>query len=235
MRHVRGFLVRWRKLLPLMLVVALPILVLLQNVSWVRAEPTAKIVNTGTYIDSSKLLHVLGEVVNIGDVNLMSIFVNGSLYNATNHLVERQSIQLMSNILEPGQKAPFELVMSKSGTLVLTLQYKATAERLEEQLELFQAYTTKFLQLRAVGWVKNNGKRWAGGVRVIGTFYDEKGRVVHAEYFYSIPSVIPTGSGAYFQITIVGLRAQSIRSYALFAESNEYRSAVQFFTILSPS
>ena len=232
MGYTRGILVRWRKLLPLMLVVALPILDLLQSVSWVRAEPTAKIVNTGTYTDSLERLHALGEVVNTGDVNLTSILINGSLYNATNHLVEKQSTQLMSNMLEPGRKAPFELVMSKSGKLVLTLQYKATAGRLEEQLELFQAYTTKFLRLGAVGWVKNNGERWADPVRVIGTFYDEEGKVVHAEYFYSIPRTIPTGSGAYFEITIIGPRAQSIRSYALFAESNEYKSAVQFFTTL---
>jgi hypothetical protein len=69
--------------------------------------------------DSPDTFTILGEVTNHGNQPADSVKVSASFYDANNQLVDVENVYPQLSTLQPGQSAPFEIVVSKSSNPLL--------------------------------------------------------------------------------------------------------------------
>jgi hypothetical protein len=84
------------------------------------SKPPVLRVNYGNVrVDSPDTFTILGEVTNMGNQPADSVKVSTSFYDAGNQLVDVENVYPQISTLQPGQSAPFEIVVSKSSNPLL--------------------------------------------------------------------------------------------------------------------
>jgi hypothetical protein len=84
------------------------------------SKPPVLRVNYGNVrVDSPDTFTILGEVTNMGNQPADSVKVSTSFYDAGNQLVDVENVYPQLSTLQPGQSAPFEIVVSKSSNPLL--------------------------------------------------------------------------------------------------------------------
>ena len=214
----------------------LPLLVLLTLAAalpYVHASPNAMIQNDSSYTDSLGYYHVVGEVLNNGDASLTFIKISGVFKDSGSQVADTELTYAYTNYLPAGQKAPFDLFVAdtqKSSHVVsytLALEYEATTGAVPLQLTIEGTTSSPdslgFLEV--VGQVRNSGQTISNFTKVVGTFYDQAGKVIAVEFSYTSPSGIPAGQAYGFKLIVDDAAISSrVAKYALFAESNQYTS-----------
>jgi len=87
-----------------------------------------QIVSNSSFVDKFGWFHVTGEIKNIGTTTANYIEVIGTFYDAEGTVVYAFSASPEPRILEPNQKASFELVVGDKSRAALILSYELTAE-----------------------------------------------------------------------------------------------------------
>ena len=196
------------------------------------AVPGARVQNDSSYILYGTY-HVVGEVLNTGDVPLRFIAVtvtfkdqNGRVVDVVRGYVYGGWDEFKCMYLPPGQKAPFdilELDSAKSARIssyTLTLEFQEAATPFQNPLtvESVSNSTDSEGELLVSGEVKNNGIETSKFTTVVGTFYDTNGGVVYVAFALTIPNDIPAGQSYAFQLTVPDAQISSrVRKYALLA------------------
>jgi len=181
------------------------------------------------FVDKLGYYRVVGEVVNIGDKNIRYVKVNATFYNIGNTVIANRSSYAMLDVLLPGRKAPFEIVLGNKTASALVDHYSLNVSSDEYQgekpsiLQIMQSIT--FIDeagfQKVNGTVKNLATSNATYVKVVATFYNPQGKVVGATYGYTKPSTIMPSHTELFELEL-GQKADNFSSYSLAAESMEY-------------
>jgi len=155
------------------------------------------------YEDDLGFFTIVGEVRNDLQMNAGKVLVTATFYNASGDVIEEVSTSTMVDILLPGQRSPFALILPRPVDLweySLRITARPTLEQPLAGLEVVQsrAYEDEVGFYHVTGEVENTGQRTADRVQVIVTLYDKWGKIVNAGFVYSAPRRVRPGERAAF-------------------------------------
>jgi len=194
------------------------------------------------FVDKLGYYRVVGEVVNIGDKNIRYVKVNATFYNIGNTVIANRSSYAMLDVLLPGRKTPFEIVLGNKTASALVDHYSLSVSSEEYQgekppsLQIMQS--TTFIDeagfQKVNGTVKNLAMSNATYVKVVATFYNPQGKIVGATYGYTKPPTIMPSHTELFELEL-GEKADNFSIYGLAAESMEYAAVSPAATTVTVS
>jgi hypothetical protein len=214
-------------------------------VSPVNAVVDVTIVSHTGYLDSSGYYHVVGEIQNTGNEAITHVRIEATFIHSlgyTEEIIAENSAWTELKVLLVGRKSPFEIVLLNKTQSTLVDRYVLnpctpciwTTSPLPVGLEILSSssYIDDTGQMHVTGEIKNIGSEKATDVKVIGTYYDETGKIVETEFNYSDPRDIEPGQKAMFDI-VLSERVPYVDRYELTAESTQYAIVPEFPTGIS--
>lgn len=196
------------------------------------------ILSRSHFYDRSGFLHIVGEVKNVGDSSPKHVKVSVVCYDASNNTVAFESKNASIDVLLPGQKSPFEIILED----VYHMSHYEVAVSSYETTNIIPYRTLKIIshnssrdetgRLHIEGEVENTGDRNATGVEVIAAFYDERGTLIAMNTTYTEPANLEYGRIAEFEI-ILCQRVGDLESYDLQIQCRRASSSIT--CNLSPS
>jgi len=206
-----------------------PILVVLGTlIVPVYGAPNIQVFNYSSYINSSGLPVVVGEVINEGGEPVKSVEVKVNFIDTTGQVIDSGMAVAAVEMIPPGQRSPFMIVGSADHATSITsyeLQIVNFAMGKNKPAMLQVASTSEFSdgvsEVSIMGEVVNIGSDPATSVKVHATFYDDSGRVIGYSSSSADLSVIEPKGKTSFELKIHE-RVPVIQSYTLFAESDQY-------------
>jgi hypothetical protein len=211
-------------------VFAISLLACLGSLSPVQASGQVTILNSQGLWDQSYVYHVLGEVENIGDAPISSVYVTATGYDVAGTMVATSSTLADLNVLLPGEKSPFDVILlydilDQVYNYSLSFTY-STANSIPRQLKIVSnsSYTDSLSGILYVtGNITNFGPGTTTHARVIATFFDSKGYVVWVHETYSEPhDIMPNGNASFALSLPDNTLVPLVASYGLTAESDQY-------------
>jgi len=208
------------------------------NIQQVYATAEISILSHSGWLDSIGSYHVSGEVENVGDGAASFVRVTATFYDLSDTVVATFFPFAYLNVLLPGRKSPFEVILldttqaAKVHHYSLSVEFSATSP-IPIGLEILSnsSYIDAVGFMHVVGEIKNVATGTATLVKVITTFYDQTGNVVATAFRYSSPSDISPGQKASFDLVLTHKnRVPLVATYALTAESNQYAIVPEFQT-----
>jgi hypothetical protein len=192
-----------------------------------RATAMAVVQNDSMWIDSVEMLHVFGEVKNTGDVWLQFVKIVGTLRDGSGGIVDVDYTYTRTMYLPPEGVSPFDLTeldTAKSARVQsysLIVEYREVAPIPQKLVILNVADSKNSLGwLEIVGEVENQADQVSTYTKIVGTFYDESGKVIYTGFTYTDPSDVPPVPRYPFKMTILSdERTSKVARYSLIAES----------------
>lgn len=196
------------------------------------ASPSAslKILSHTGYQDSIRFYHVVGEVQNLGSVDVYQVRITASFYDSHNTFIANSTAQTAINIVLAGRRAPFDIIL-------LNLQQSAAVHRytfhptftpypdvfpLGLELVSSSSYGQFPEWMHVTGVIRNNASTPALSGKVVATFYNSTRGVVATAFAASNPIDIDPGQQATFDVALTPDRVPYVSSYFLSAESEGY-------------
>jgi len=192
--------------------------------------------NTFSYVDDTKIMHVLGEVKNDSDSAMRNVLITISFYDADGNLLDEFSREPALQVINPGESSPFEILYIDQSAVDRVANFTMTAEGLEteqkeKQLEVISSNSR--LDLLGTYYIntaaRNNGEEDAANAIMIATLYDKDDRVVAIGKALAEAGMgssnITAGSEAPFGIPITDkLQTYKTVKYSLVVDSDQYIS-----------
>ena len=189
--------------------------------------------NDHKYLGDDGTIHIVGEIINesdkpINQVNVVAIFYSdgSSVYQA--------STENLTNIIMPGMKGAFDLMMTEDighvDHYLLDIDFKITQPK-DQVIEIISSEFTRgpLDNIAIQGTVANNGDITANMVKVIATLYDRDGNVVAVSETRTEPDYLRANDESFFVIPILDkTQTNKIVDYPLVAESDEYTAVPEF-------
>lgn len=202
------------------------------------ATLNAQIQNETTYVDLNGDWHVVGEVLNKGDVWLGQIRISASLKAQNGSVIDFPAAYTFLNNLPPGEAAGFNVMENSASNSAQVSNYTLNLEYHESQpvtfaLNAYAVNATKnvFGSLVLTGFVQNNGNTESDYTKVVATFYGADGKVVYVGMTSTDPATIPLANRQPFQITVPGAdRSALVTSWSLQVESQQFTSIAEWQT-----
>lgn len=187
--------------------------------------------NHSPYVSSLGTFHVVGEVENMGIQSVAFVSITGTFYDSNNTEIVTDSSFATLEIIPPGVKSPFEVVLTdlnqteKVHNYTLAVgEYSVTTKNLTKTLLILSnsSYISVSGYLNIVGEVKNNGSSESTTNFVAATCYDENGSVVCVKSSLTDPQNLDPEQTAQFNL-LVNDKNQSAKmhSYVLQVQSSE--------------
>ena len=191
--------------------------------------------NDQQYIGDDGALHIVGEIKNNLDVPLNQINVHVTLLDENKHLIAIRETSSLVNIIMPGMKGPFDLVLTndeakKMKSYSLELDYKVSPPK-NQVIDITESELSrdKYNNLLITGIVINRGDITANNVAVIATLYDNEGNVAAVSRVHPEPDYLRVDGNAFFLVVILDkIQTSGINDYTLIAESEEYAAVPEF-------
>lgn len=199
-------------------------------------EVQPRIVSHTTYlekVDSITYFTVVGVVQNNLGTNIESVNVSATFYDAENNLIGRRFSPTALEILEPEQRAPFEiyLLLNSSTDIAdicyeLTLSYVKTSEETISGLVILNRTSSIDINgyCRISGEVQNKGIRKAVSVKMFCTYYDSEGNLLAVSHTY-VSSEMEASEKASFELSSKPHKI-SPASYELLIVAHHYESLI---------
>jgi len=190
--------------------------------------------HTGYWGWDNKTYHVVGEILNSGDVSLRLVKVTAAFYDAVGSVTGNASSYTMLNVVLPSRKTPFEvaltnLTIGQVDNYTLNLQFEEYFGEKSSKLQIVNVHrwidVSNFTHIE--GEVENLGDKNATFTKVVATFYDADGNVISAAFDYCVNGTIAPLSKSFFEI-IPPRKISSSSTYVLIAESKEYSMVPEF-------
>ena len=202
--------------------------------------------NQYSYIDESRILHVLGEVRNDSGEIVREILVTASFYDAQGKSLGEFARTAEYRVMLPGESSPFEILFldQDASGMVSNFTLSATAEPAEaKDLQLKIVSSNSRLDLLGTLYInavaRNEGSETSTNTLLTATLYDDKNRVIAigralAEAVRGTADV-PAGSEAAFGVVITDkMQTYSAATYSLVAQSDQYVSEAVLFRASIP-
>jgi len=195
----------------------------------------AFIQNDQQYIGDDGALHIVGEIKNNLEAPLNQINVHVTLLDENNHIIETKETSSLVNIIMPGMKGPFDLVLTndeakKTKSYSLKLEYKISPPK-NQVIDIIESELSRdnYNNLMITGTVTNRGDITANTVAVIATLYDKEGNVAAVSRVHPEPDYLRAEDSAFFLVAIPDkIQTSEINDYTLIAESEEYAAVPEF-------
>jgi len=202
--------------------------------------------NQSSFVDDSKVLHVLGEIKNQSSSPMKDVLIKASFYDKSGKLVDEFERETALQTINAGESSPFEILYTDSKTVDSIANFTLSAtgqvtEAKEKQLQILSAnsrldvFGTYFVNVLA----RNDGQNNATNAVVVATLYDKDGKVISvgkalAEASPGSSDMLP-GTEAPFTVTITE-KTQTYKTakYSLVAESDQYASDAMMLQATGP-
>jgi peptide/nickel transport system substrate-binding protein len=192
--------------------------------------------NQFSYLDETKIMHILGEIRNDSDSAIRNVHIAISFYDNEGKLLDQYQRTPALQVINPGESSPFEILYLDSDTVERVANFTMTAqgqnaELKETQLEIIS--TNARLDILGTYYInaaaRNNGQVDADNAIMIATLYDRDGRVIAIGRALAEAgrgsSNITAGSEAPFGIAITDkLQTYKTARYSLVVDSDQYIS-----------
>jgi hypothetical protein len=193
--------------------------------------------NESSFVDETKIMHVLGEIRNDSDIAMKDVVIKASFYDKAGNLLNEYQRSSEVRVINPGESSAFEVLYIDQGTVdsvanfTLLATGKTAEEAKEKQLRIVSSNSrldvlgTYYINVQA----RNEGQEDATNAIMIATLYDRNGKVIAigkalAEAVRGSFD-IPAGSAAAFGIAITEkLQTYKAARYSLVADSDQYLS-----------
>jgi hypothetical protein len=189
-----------------------------------------------SYVDETKVMHVLGEIRNESDTAMGNILITISFYDREGNLLDEFQRVPALQVINPGESSPFEILYINQQTvdLVANFTMSATGQETETKVKQLKIISSNS-RLDVLGTyyinaaARNEGQETATNAIMIATLFDRDGRVVAVGKALAEAgpgsSNITAGSRAPFGITITEkLQTYKTARYSLIADSDQYTS-----------
>jgi len=195
----------------------------------------AFIQNDQQYIGDDGALHIVGEIKNNLEAPLNQINIHVTLLDENNNIIEIKETSSLVNIIMPGMKGPFDLVLTndeakKTKSYSLKLDYKISPPK-NQVIDITESELSRdnYNNLMITGTVTNKGDITANTVAVIVTLYDNEGNVAAVSRVHPEPDYLRAEDSAFFVVVILDkIQTRGINDYTLIAESEEYAAVPEF-------
>ncbi len=191
--------------------------------------------NDQQYIGDDGALHIVGEIKNNLDAPINQINIHVALLDENNHQIATKETSSLVNIIMPGMKGPFDLVLTndetkKTKSYSLKIDYKVSHPK-NQVIDIIESELSRdnYNNLMITGTVTNKGDITANTVAVIATLYDKGGNVAAVSRVHPEPDYLRVEDNAFFVIAIPDkIQTSGINDYTLIAESEEYAAVPEF-------
>ncbi len=195
----------------------------------------AYIQNDQQYTGDDNSLHIVGEIKNDLEAPLSQISILATLFDEKKNMIEIKEIGSLVNIIMPGMKSPFDLVLTnneakKTKSYSLELNYKISPPK-SQVIDIIESEISKdnHNNVMITGVVTNKGDITANTVAVIATLYDKEGNVAAVSRVHPEPDYLRAEDNAFFLVSLPDKgQTNEISSYTLIAESEEYAAVPEF-------
>jgi peptide/nickel transport system substrate-binding protein len=189
-----------------------------------------------SYVDETKIMHVLGEVRNDSDTAMRNVLINISFYDRDGNLLDQFSRESALQVINPGESSPFEILYIDQSTVDRVANFTMSAQGRDAQLKEKQLKiisSNSRLDVLGVYYInadaRNDGPEDAANALMIATLYDRDGRVVAIAKALAEAgrgnSNMTAGSEAAFGIAVTDkLQTYKATRYSLVVDSDQYLS-----------
>lgn len=188
--------------------------------------------NVSHYVDENRIMHVFGELKNIGNTSVTNVTVGALFFDSDDRIITEFRRDAELRTINPGLVSPFEILFidqenvdrvknfdlyaNGTGTGTQPLSLRANVE--SARLDLLGFYYIN-------GMIFNDGPLIAHNSIAIATIYDLDGKVIALGRGLAEPKEIASNSSSSFGLAIVDrLQTHKARSYSIIADSDEYVS-----------
>jgi hypothetical protein len=196
------------------------------------AENFFDIDHVSSYVDENGIMHVFGEVKNLGNRSMTNVTVSSIFFDSDGKIVNefRRSSELRT--INAGSISPFEILFLDRDNVDRVKDFKLYANGTEtgiQPLGLRTRIDSSRLDLLGFyyinGMIFNNGSLTAHNCIAIATLYDSNGRVVAIGRGLAEPTSINSKTGATFGLAVID-KPQTLKAknYSILADSDEYVS-----------
>ncbi len=195
-----------------------------------------------SYVDETKILHLLGEVKNNSDEAAKNTIVSASFHDQDGNLLGefRRSTEL--TLINPGESSPFEILYLNQENVDAIANFTLSAvatpslEVKEEKLKIVSSNSRLDIlgTLYINSQIRNEGNQTSTNTIMIATLYDKSDKVIAigralAEAVRGTADV-PSDSEAAFGIVVTEkLQTYKVTKYSLSVQSNQYISDLVVF------
>lgn len=184
------------------------------------------------YVDENKIMHVLGELKNIGNEAMTNVTVGSTFLDSEGKIINEYKRSAELRTLNPGFISPFEILYidQRSVDKINDFEIYVNGTRtrpspIDLQITIGSSRQDIFGFYYINGIIFNNGPASANNSIAIATLYDADGRVIAIGRGLAEPKDIPSNSGSNFGLAIVDkLQTYKGDSYSVIADSDVYVS-----------
>jgi len=208
-----------------------------------EALGNVNVLSHSSFYDSLNTLWIVGEVENVGDMATRFTKVTATFYNSSNQVVAVETGYTELDVLLPGRKSPFSIMLLESDGSLKVYNYSLTVswdnyaagKPLALQILSNSSRIDELGYMHILGEIMNSGSSTARFTKAVATFYDANGTVVGEASSYTDPSDIDPNQKAAFDIMLsYPGQVMKVASYSLTAESTEYAVIPEYnITVIS--
>lgn len=202
--------------------------------------------NQFSYVDETRILHVLGEIRNESDIAMRNVLVMTSFYDSEGNLLDEFQRVPSMQVVNPGESSPFEILYIDQQTAadVANFTMSATGQETDPKEKALTVISSNS-RLDILGTyyinaaVRNDGLETADNAIMIVTLYDSDGRVIAIGKALAEAgqgsSNITAGSQAPFGVAITQ-KQQTYKTaqYSLVVDSDQYASDAVVLQVSGP-
>jgi hypothetical protein len=200
--------------------------------SYVQHESYQAIFSGTKYIGD--FIHVVGEVQNVVEQNIKIDEIKAVFFDENDAVINAGPIHTSVSpldILAPGQKSPFEVILlneeasGRVSKFEVSVESATTSESPANLEILNHRSSVLYGTFYVVGEIENSGSKNVDNTKLFATFYDEHGTVIGADFTYGSTSgleILVAGQKSPFTLNNYGRKGitDQIKSYSLSVEGS---------------
>ena len=184
------------------------------------------------YVDENKIMHVLGELKNVGNEAMTNVTVGGTFFDSEGEIINEYKRSAELRTINPGFISPFEILYIDQRSVDKINDFEIRANGTQTRSSPVDLQITISSSRQDIlgfyyinGVILNNGPAIANNSIAIATLYDGDGRIISIGRGLAEPKDIPSNSGASFGLAILDkLQTYKGDSYSVIADSDPYVS-----------
>jgi peptide/nickel transport system substrate-binding protein len=203
--------------------------------------------NEYSYVDETRILHVLGEVRNGSGESVREVLVSASFRDSEGNALGEFKRIAEYRLLAPGEVSPFEILFLNQEKSDLVANYTLTATALpappgkNTQMEILSSKSRLdllgTLYINAVAM--NHGNLTSTNTLLIATLYDSNDKVIAigralAEAVRGTADIPASSEGAFGVVIADKLQTYKAAKYSLVVQSDQYASDRALFKTSAP-
>jgi hypothetical protein len=200
--------------------------------SYSTPQNNLEITHVYNYVDDNNIMHVLGELKNIGNEAMTNVTIGATFFDSEGKIINEYKRSAELRTINPSFVSPFEILFIDQKTVDKVKDFKLSVNGTEGgpspvdlriKVDSSRQDILGFYYINGV--IFNSGPASANNSIALATLYDTDGRVIAIGRGLAEPKDIPSNSGASFGLAIVDkLQTQKGKSYSVVADSDAYVS-----------